>query len=409
MCKLYINIVILCLLCNTLYAGSTAVGTTGANYLKMGLGAKAASMGENFTALADDSTAVYWNPAGITRATGREFNFMQMNWFAGISTKTFSGIYPIDKRQFIGGYLMLLDTPTDRETRYDALGGYEETGSSFKSGISVVDIAYAKRLSDKMSLGFGIKTIEETLAGEKSTGLAVDVGFLYKEMLPKIDLGVAVQNISLTKLRTDEEFPRTVAVGMIYRMKHYDRDLNIISDVKLPSDNEPRYGFGLEYWLTEGFAGRVGYNNFNKFSFGLGLKLTAITADYAYVPYEDQDLDIVHRFSVGYKFDAVPEVEDVEAEPELIRNYEFEESTVDTLFDEKEVTETVETTEDIVSELEEVSKNELTGLENNEVSENELDELFEEKKEPSASVEEEEIENVSGDAVSDIDVDEIDF
>src|SRR5579864_5665137 len=42
-------------------------GTTTANFLKLGVGARAEAMGEAYTAVADDATALHWNPAGITR------------------------------------------------------------------------------------------------------------------------------------------------------------------------------------------------------------------------------------------------------------------------------------------------------------------------------------------------------
>ena len=59
-------------LCFTLYAlfvastsSATEVGTTGNAALKIGVGARAAAMGNTFVAIADDVNTIYWNPSGL--------------------------------------------------------------------------------------------------------------------------------------------------------------------------------------------------------------------------------------------------------------------------------------------------------------------------------------------------------
>lgn len=327
-------IIIMIVLANVIWAGG--VGTTGANYLKMGLGAKAPALGENYAALANDTSAVYWNPSGITQAKAQQYDFMQMDWIAGVSSKMISGIYPLSETDFIGGYLFLMDTPYDKETIYDLdnLNEYKETGDSFKNSASVIDIAYSRILSEKMSVGLGLKNIHEELAGTKSTGWAVDAGLFYKEFYPNLDLGASVQNIGIVKLRSDEDYPMTLTFGAAYHTKFFNRPLTLLSDIKQPNDNNLRYGVGAEYWLADIFALRGGYNSLYKFSFGVGLKLQNLSADYAYVPIED--LGVTHRISVGYCFDlpnadkAVEAMKEVKAKPVEVKD-------IQDLFDEKKI------------------------------------------------------------------------
>ena len=47
------------------------------DFLTLGVGARPLSMGGSFTAIADDSTATYWNPAGLAQLTHAEMTFMQ--------------------------------------------------------------------------------------------------------------------------------------------------------------------------------------------------------------------------------------------------------------------------------------------------------------------------------------------
>jgi hypothetical protein len=43
------------------------VGTSSAAFLKIPVGSRGASMGSAFVSLADDPSALYWNPGGLSR------------------------------------------------------------------------------------------------------------------------------------------------------------------------------------------------------------------------------------------------------------------------------------------------------------------------------------------------------
>ena len=57
-----------------------AVSQAAVLFLLISPGARSAGMGEAFVALADDATAVYWNPAGLAFQTGREITIMHCKW-----------------------------------------------------------------------------------------------------------------------------------------------------------------------------------------------------------------------------------------------------------------------------------------------------------------------------------------
>ena len=69
-------------------------GTTAANYLKIGVGARATAMGGAFTAIADDATALYWNPAGLSQIKGKQLSASYNSWFAGINQGYLSLVFP---------------------------------------------------------------------------------------------------------------------------------------------------------------------------------------------------------------------------------------------------------------------------------------------------------------------------
>ena len=46
--------------------GVNKTGTTAAKFLSIGVGSKAVGMGGAYTSIANDATAMYWNPAGVS-------------------------------------------------------------------------------------------------------------------------------------------------------------------------------------------------------------------------------------------------------------------------------------------------------------------------------------------------------
>ena len=63
----------------------TKTGTTAAKFLSIGIGPRAISMGSAFSSVANDASAIYWNPAGIAYSDQFQGFFSNTSLFAGIS------------------------------------------------------------------------------------------------------------------------------------------------------------------------------------------------------------------------------------------------------------------------------------------------------------------------------------
>src|SRR5512143_2302252 len=70
---------------------SSAAGTSGAQFLKLGAGARAAAMGDAQVACVDNVDATYWNPAGLADVDGAEISATQNNWLVGSQYQTVAG------------------------------------------------------------------------------------------------------------------------------------------------------------------------------------------------------------------------------------------------------------------------------------------------------------------------------
>ena len=69
-------------------------GTTVADFLNIGIGARASGMGGAFTGLADDASAIYWNPGGLTQLQRPETMGMYTVWLADTSYQFVGGAGP---------------------------------------------------------------------------------------------------------------------------------------------------------------------------------------------------------------------------------------------------------------------------------------------------------------------------
>jgi len=330
---------------------AAGVGTTAANYLKIGAGARATAMADTYVGLANDISSVYWNPAGITEMDKTEIGFTNLNHLVGISSKTLSGIVPIDKTHFIGGYYTNLGTPEDDETQFSSGGlAYSETGDTFKSAVNIIALSYGHRWNEKLAFGGNLKMINEDLAGEKSDGMLIDLGLLHHDFLMKdLSFGAVMKNLGIKKLRDNEEYPFLIAGGVSYKTAAFENDLYLLADLELPNDNSARLGLGAEYWIDM-IAARLGYSNYNGFTLGIGLAMDSLSADYAYVPYGE--LGSTHRISISYMLDAAQkqyysneekweekikakEDEQIDVQPELKKpSINVEQSSTADLFDE---------------------------------------------------------------------------
>lgn len=318
-----ISLLIMCVCVASAQAGG--VGTSGANYLKIDAGARSAALGSAYVGLANDINALYFNPAGLVAIPHAAVDTMQLNWLADITQQQIAGVIPVEGWGVFGGYYSSLATPYDKETKYDSAYGYASTGDQFNSEVKVIDVAYAFSINKELSAGLGVKTIEERLADVKKTGMAADVGLLYRGFFFKeLSVGAVVQNISVSPLRTDEPLPQTIVIGMAYTMSLFETQrLTFLSDVGIPNDGVTALGVGVEYALNRYIAFRVGYKDKVGFTLGGGLSFGNLNLNYAYVPYGE--LGNSYRIAVGYDFDTVDTEGTVETPVEPVKEMTKEE------------------------------------------------------------------------------------
>jgi len=216
-------------------------------FLLIAPGARAGGMGEAQVALADDSYATYWNPAGLGFQTGYEVSGMHVNWLPGLVDDMYydflAGRAPVEGLGVFGGHIIYLNAGEQQYT--DANGVSLGTFLTyFTSGA----FSYATMISENSSVGFNFKILYQHLTDsdvqvgtEKTKGTATnfgfDVGYLSKGYFNgKLDIGAMIANLGPKVIFNDEEqadpMPTNLKLG--FNMRVYDSKynrLNVVYDV----------------------------------------------------------------------------------------------------------------------------------------------------------------------------------
>jgi len=313
------------------------VGTTVAQFLKIGVGARASAMGEGFVAVANDASSIFWNPAGMAEMRNNEVLLVRTNWIVGMTYDFATIVMPISDLGTFGLFYQGL-TVGEMEVRTEYKP--EGTGELFNASSFALGLSYARKITSRFSFGLTGKYIKEFIWHESASTFAVDVGITYNTALKGLRLGMALANYGgkmrmdgkdllrfididpnldgnneniISRLNTDNyDIPIIFRVGLAYDAFETDfHKFTVTLDGISPNDYKEHLNAGFEYafrdmvFLRGGFKG-IGISDSEVgFSAGGGLKyLTAdgmgLNVDYAYVDFGI--LGNVQRISLSFLF-----------------------------------------------------------------------------------------------------------
>lgn len=264
--------------------GSQRAGTAMAQFLKIGVGARASGMGEAFVALANDASALYWNPAGAAQVQQNELIFSHVNWPVEVRHEFIGYLHRLGGQNVLGVSVTALHTDDFEETTvYQPLG----TGNFVSFGDLAVGLSFARRMTDRFSVGVTLKYVEETLAELHARNVFVDFGTYYWTGLGSSRFAVSVSNFgtnikpagtlyfrdgSATSSFQDFAPPTVFRIG--FATEVIDRPghkLTTALQLNHPNDNAENLNLGVEYWWRQALALRGGYRaNVDEESFTLG-------------------------------------------------------------------------------------------------------------------------------------------
>lgn len=177
---------------------TTRVATRGANFLEIGIGARGLAMAGGYTALAEGVTALYWNPAGVAELEGpaAAVTIAQLYDNADISHSFVGGVLPLGGAGVFGIALSQLSSgDLQRTTEEYPDGGDPAFGSTFNYTASSAGLYYARRLTDRLSLGVGVKFATEGIDDAKANYVGVDVGTKFRTGLYGTHIAASLSNL----------------------------------------------------------------------------------------------------------------------------------------------------------------------------------------------------------------------
>ncbi len=261
------------------------VGSRGALFLKIGVGARAFALGDAFVAMGSGPELAYWNPGKLSFLKQTGVAFSHYNWFAGIKYEYISAVMPFGLYGALGlqlGYLNYGSIPVTTIQDPD-----NSSGDTYGAHDAVIGVTYSRRFTDKFGFGITFKGVFQSIWDMSSKGMALDLGSYYETGWKNLVLGLSLQNfgtsmkfsgknlettmvdpawadsfgwngepLPVSIITEDYDMPLMFRLGLSMKVTP---DLSVAMDLIHPSDGLEKLCFGAEYSLKNLLALRLGY------------------------------------------------------------------------------------------------------------------------------------------------------
>lgn len=303
-----IFIILLIMFLPVIVSGKASSGGQPGSFLHLGQSARALGMGNCFTAISDDITAMYYNPAGLTQLLKYELNTFYCPLWEDTNYNFIGYGHPLEKWGTFG--IGLINLTSGEFEKRETL---ESDPGTFSVNDRAILLSYGYNLSTRLSVGTTIKNVKKTVDTFSGSGFGVDAGVLYRFLGNKLSVGANFQNLlaPATKLQAvEDKYPLYTKFGAAYKFEpagtSWEDKLVLSVDVDYSSFITAKNHLGVEYWYGKRMALRMGKDIDNYLTFGLGVNYANFSVDYAAVPH---DLGMSHRVSIGYRFGYIGEAQ----------------------------------------------------------------------------------------------------
>lgn len=290
-----------------------AIASTSGQFLKLAPGARGVAMGEAFSAMGDDASAMYWNPACLINVSSHSLVLMHAPYLADsffdyaayAQNKDGSNAWGISLQYMNSGAITRTDVNGVELDKFTPMDG------ALSLGFATYITGFKKEPEERFVLGATAKIVYSKVV-HSDNAIAADVGILFPYFFDnKFRMAAVVQN-AMGRLRLDQEsfpLPMTFRFGTWTKLYRY---WGVTADLVAPRDNYPYLAMGTEVkipvmdWAV--LAVRGGFNTravsdlegFRNISFGAGITSYFLSLDYAFTPFGV--LGSAQRVSLSFNF-----------------------------------------------------------------------------------------------------------
>jgi hypothetical protein len=274
-------------------------------------------MADSFSAIADDVSAAFYNPAGLTQMKGPQLSGGHTSYFEGINYEALNFAVPIDKHEFYSRHVLAISvyqlSVSNIERR---VADTTDPIGTFNSSDGAYALSYARAFDRRLSLGLSGKYITRRLAGYNSSAYGFDAGLLYHlnpDGARPVNVAVTVRNVGTGTGYVSgysDSLPTSATLGL--GLHAVPKVLKLNLDLSKARDQNAFIAAGGEFTRTFGDSGvggamRFGYSTerrdtpgFNGLALGAGVSFYRASFDFAWMPFGI--LGNTFRYSLLVKF-----------------------------------------------------------------------------------------------------------
>lgn len=307
----------------TVLGGASRTGTAAAQFLQIGVSARATGMGETFVAMVDDASGAFYNPGVLANIEQRQAFFNHTNLPAGLSH--FFGSY-VQPAGSLGSFALSFIVLTTGDIPV-TVAFQGPTGETFSASEMAFGLSYSRQLTNRFSVGFTGKLVAQDLAGFDSRTVAFDIGTIYQTGYRNARLGMAIANFGPDIRFGDnnsigfdsQQFPMPLTFRFGAAVDVIDTETSKVwlsGELHQPNDNLRYQSLGVEYsyndliflrggWKIDEENDGIDQDGFSEslsFGGGLNLNMSGINGKFDASWTQMANLDDLLRFSILLAF-----------------------------------------------------------------------------------------------------------
>jgi hypothetical protein len=311
---------------------NTGFGTTSAEFLLLGAGARGTALGGAYGAMATDVSALYYNPAGVALLERPGITIGTYDYVAGTRYTWGGAAFPFSGGSRTVGFQIgtfgFKDQPVYTEEQPNG------TGATYSVAETFLGATFAQNFSDRFAAGLTFKYINDRLGTVSGSAFAVDFGTSFHAALGDHPVKFAFTlanlgsnlNYSGTGLRGDvprtpipgqdqvptlpqqsdlstKDFPLPTIfrVGLAYDMISRESNrLTLLGDFNQPNSNKPGFAVGGEWATTKLGSSDFGFALRGSYTFTGANNVTLTSASQTSLTDEENLQGLAFGGGVGY-------------------------------------------------------------------------------------------------------------